>query len=154
MESSSSSSLKWDIFLSCRGYRTSNSFISQLQAALMEKKNKTIIDYELTRGSKISSSLLKAIEKSRVSIIIFSKDYAFNTRCLEELVKVLEWKEMYGQIVIQVFYGIYPSEVRMKGLAFGCHQQVFGENSKKLHRWRDALNQAAALYDSNIKDSV
>ncbi|KAK3204725.1 hypothetical protein Dsin_018771 [Dipteronia sinensis] len=159
MECSSSSSLKWNIFLSCRGDCTSNSFISQLQAALMEKKNKTIIDYELTRGYEISSSLLKAIEESRVSIIIFSKDYAFNTRCLEELVKILEWKEIYGQIVIQVFYGvIYQSDVRMQSLTLGyalsSHQQVFGENSKKFHRWRDALNQAAALYDSNIYDSV
>jgi hypothetical protein len=45
------------------------------------------------------SSLLKAIEESKLYVIVFSENYASSKWCLDELVKILESKEMNGQTV-------------------------------------------------------
>ncbi|KAK2639210.1 hypothetical protein Ddye_027005 [Dipteronia dyeriana] len=96
LRSSSSSStsgtpkFKYDVFLSFRGNDTRNNFTSHLHKALHDKKIETFIDYQLKRGDEISPSLLNAIEESRISVVIFSKDYASSRWCLEELVKILE----------------------------------------------------------------
>ncbi|KAL5776084.1 hypothetical protein ACOSP7_009010 [Xanthoceras sorbifolium] len=149
MESSSSSSssfltLKYDVFLSFRGDDTRQGFMSHLHAALRREEIKTFVDYHLRKGETISSSLLTAIEQSRISIVVFSKDYASSKWCLEELVIILESRKMYGQIVIPVFYGVDPSDVRKQTGIFGdAFAKHFEENSEKLQRWKAALTEAA-----------
>ncbi|QHN76269.1 Disease resistance protein [Arachis hypogaea] len=69
----------------------------------------TFIDYELHKGDEISPSLFRAIEDSYVSVIVFSENYADSKWCLEELVRILECRKEYGQVVIPVFYEIDPS---------------------------------------------
>ena len=149
---------KYDVFLSFRGEDTRYNIISHLHAALSKKNIKIFIDYQLRKGFEISPSLLTAIEESRISIVVFSKDYASSTWCLQELEKILECRgrEMYSQIVIPVFHGINPSDVRKQtGTfrdAFAKHEQVFGDKSEKLQRWRAALTEAANLsgWDSSV----
>ncbi|GLT71272.1 hypothetical protein SLA2020_433050 [Shorea laevis] len=46
-------------------------------------------DEELPRGNHISTELLKAIQGSRVSIVVFSKGYASSRWCLDELVEIM-----------------------------------------------------------------
>ncbi|KAL5776089.1 hypothetical protein ACOSP7_009015 [Xanthoceras sorbifolium] len=158
MESSSSSSssfltLKYDVFLSFRGDDTRQGFMSHLHAALRREEIKTFVDYHLRKGETISSSLLTAIEQSRISIVVFSKDYASSKWCLEELVIILERRKMYGQIVIPVFYGVDPSDVRKQTGTFGdAFAKHFGENSEKLQRWKAALTEAANFsgWDSSV----
>ncbi|BFG41731.1 hypothetical protein CerSpe_280050 [Prunus speciosa] len=84
---------KYDVFLSFRGEDTRYTFTSHLYAALCAKKIKTYIDDILERGEEIAPSLLEAIEKSKLSVIIFSKNYASSTWCLDELVHILRCKE-------------------------------------------------------------
>ncbi|KAM7474449.1 hypothetical protein LguiB_021692 [Lonicera macranthoides] len=43
-------------------------------------------DYEIERGQNLKPELDKAIKSSRISIIVFSKDYASSPWCLDELV--------------------------------------------------------------------
>ena len=75
MASSSSSSRKYEVFLSFRGEDTRNGFTSHLAAALRRKQIEFFIDdEELKKGDEISPALLKAIETADISIIIFSKD--------------------------------------------------------------------------------
>ncbi|KAL5739651.1 hypothetical protein ACOSQ2_028831 [Xanthoceras sorbifolium] len=151
MQSSSSSSsppqLKYDVFLSFRGEDTRDNFTSHLHKALCDKRIQTFIDYQLNRGYEISPSLLYAIQQSQISVAIFSKNYASSRWCLEELVKILECKKMYGQIVIPVFYEVDPSDVRnQRGAfadAFAKHEQRFDETT--ISRWRTALTEAANL---------
>ncbi|KAL5776082.1 hypothetical protein ACOSP7_009008 [Xanthoceras sorbifolium] len=155
MESSSSSflTLKYDVFLSFRGDDTRHGFMSHLHTALWREEIKTFIDYHLRKGDQISSSLLTVIEQSRISIVVFSKDYASSKWCLEELVKILERRKMYGQVVIPVFYGVDPSDVRKQTGIFGdAFAKHFGENSEKLQRWKAALTEAANLngWDSSV----
>ncbi|KAJ7962592.1 TIR-NBS-LRR disease resistance protein [Quillaja saponaria] len=66
MATVSTTSEKYDIFLSFRGEDTRNNFTSHLHEALRSKQIETFIDDELDRGGEISSSLLKAIEQSKI----------------------------------------------------------------------------------------
>ena len=94
---------KYDVFINFRGEDTRDGITSHLHAALLQKKIETYIDNRLQRGEEIGPALLEAIEKSKISVIIFSQNYASSTWCLDELVHILKCKERYGQMVIPVF---------------------------------------------------
>ncbi|XP_057972921.1 TMV resistance protein N-like isoform X1 [Malania oleifera] len=150
--SSSSSNLRciYDVFLSFRGEDTRRSFVSHLYSALHRKGIHTYRDDEkLKRGREISPELVKAIERSRFSIIIFSENYASSTWCLDELAKIMECKNLMGQTVVPIFYNVTPSEVRKQtgkfAEAFAKHEEDFEERKEKVQRWREALIEAANL---------
>ncbi|XP_060674199.1 TMV resistance protein N-like [Ziziphus jujuba] len=157
---SSSSSLsldeKYDVFLSFRGEDTRDTFTSYLYAALSAKQVSTFMDHELERGDEISPTLSKAIEESKISVIIFSKNYASSTWCLDELVQILECKERRGQVVMPIFYGIDPSDVRkQKGsykIAFSEHEKRFHDRMGMVNQWRAALTEASNLCGLDSKD--
>ncbi|XP_068320690.1 disease resistance protein RUN1-like [Pyrus communis] len=148
---------KYDVFLSFRGEDTRNTFTSHLHAALLRKKLHTYIDDKLERGDEIRPALLEAIEKSKLSVIIFSKNYASSTWCLDELVHILGCKERDGQFVIPVFYDISPQDVRKQqgsyADAFAKLEERFKDCMDKVLKWRDALEKAANLsgYDNSNK---
>ncbi|KAL4381608.1 hypothetical protein AHAS_Ahas04G0150500 [Arachis hypogaea] len=82
----------------------------------------------------------KAIEDSRISIVVFSKSYGNSTWWLKELEKIMECRSSKGQKVVPVFYGVDPSEA---GAAFA---------------YREPLKEAACLpvfvtYISSLNDS-
>ena len=138
---------KFDVFLSFRGEDTRLGFIGFLYKALCERGINTFIDDSLQRGEEISASLLKIIESSRISIIVFSENYASSTWCLDELAKIVECKNN-GQLVRPVFYNVDPSEVHYQkgkfGEALSKHEEKIKDN-KKLHSWREALREAANI---------
>jgi len=141
---------KYDIFLSFRGEDTRRNFTSHLYDALSRKKVETFIDNnDLKKGDEISPALIKAIEESHVSIVIFSETYASSKWCLNELKKILECKEYMEQIVIPVFYNIDPSHVRKQTgsyqQAFAKHKRDLKHNNVKLEKWKAALTDAANL---------
>lgn len=145
---------KYDVFLSFRGEDTRDNFTSHLYADLNRKKILTFMDNtNLRKGEEISKSICKAIEKSSLSVIIFSEKYAFSKWCLDEVVKILECKKMNGQLVIPVFYRIDPMHVRNQSgsfeAAFAKHEQ---EKIDKVERWRAALKEAANVsgWDSMV----
>ncbi|KAL4355865.1 hypothetical protein AHAS_Ahas09G0029400 [Arachis hypogaea] len=113
------------------------------------KRIKTFIDYELHKGDEISPPLFRAIEDSYVSVIVFSENYADSKWCLEELVRILECRKEYGQVVIPVFYDIDPSHVRKQN---GSYKEAFEkkhmQNSmldiNKIQKWKDAPAEAGS----------
>ncbi|ESR55001.1 hypothetical protein CICLE_v10018552mg [Citrus x clementina] len=142
-----------DVFLSFRGEDTRDNFTSHLHYVLSLKGIKTFVDDQLIRGDNISRSLLDTIEASSISIIIFSERYASSRWCLDELLKILECKHDYGQIVIPVFYRVDPSHVRWKTGTFGDYFSELGERyPEKMQRWGNALTEAANLsgFDSHV----
>ena len=151
--SSSSSSFsfthqwKYDVFLSFRGEDTRNGFTTNLYYALDQQGIHTFIDNNLPRGEKISDELLKNIESSMISIIVFSENYASSAWCLDELAKIVECKNN-GMLVRPVFYKVDPSEVRsQKGKfreALAKHEEKF-EDDKNVQRWKAALHEAANI---------
>ncbi|XP_021910028.1 disease resistance protein TAO1-like isoform X2 [Carica papaya] len=117
------------------------------------KKIQTFIRNKLKTGDAISPAILKAIEASNLSVIVFSKEYASSKCCLEELLKILECRKEKGQIVIPVFYHVDPSHVRNQSGRFG---DIFSEAVKRFSEqeqsWRSALKEAANLsgWDSSV----
>ncbi|KAF3432455.1 hypothetical protein FNV43_RR27195 [Rhamnella rubrinervis] len=161
MQGASSSSVsplcKYDVFLSFRGEDTRKSFTDHLYAAMERKGIVTFRDDErLERGKPISQEIFRAIEESRFSIVIFSRNFASSTWCLDEVAKIVECMKVMGQIVIPVFYHVDPSEVRKQegsfGDAFIRHQQNFKENVGKVEKWRDAFAHVANVSGWDLRD--
>lgn len=152
----SSQQWKYDVFLSFRGKDTRQNFTSHLLCALRRKAIGTFIDSEVRKGDEIPPTLLKAIEDSKVSIIIFSKNYASSTWCLDELSKIIECYESHGQMVIPVFYRVNPSDVlEQTGIfakAFAKHERNFKQRVDKVEWWKTALKKVANLagWDSKV----
>ncbi|KAJ0086154.1 hypothetical protein Patl1_07094 [Pistacia atlantica] len=103
---------KHEVFLSFRGEDTRKGFTGHLYRALTRKGVDVFWDEKLEKGEPISSELLDAIEKSRISVVVFSKNYASSSWCLDELVKIVECKRTLGQMVIPIFYDLDPSVER------------------------------------------
>ena len=78
----------YDVFLSFRGEDTRNGFTSHLHQALCDKGINTFIDNDLHRGEEISQELVRAIESSMISVIVFSEHFFL----------VLRWTCQYSWI--------------------------------------------------------
>ncbi|KAJ9551886.1 hypothetical protein OSB04_015931 [Centaurea solstitialis] len=158
MASSSTSfiqrSFKYDVFLSFRGEDTRKTFIGHLYNALQHKSIHTYKDDErIQKGKQISDELIKSIQDSRFHIIVFSKNYASSSWCLEELVQIIECQRTAEQTAYPVFYDVEPSEVRKQSGEFG---QVFAKHEKEeaVGKWRKALEEAAGLAGWELKNTV
>ncbi|KAJ0075563.1 hypothetical protein Patl1_34752 [Pistacia atlantica] len=154
--SSSRPSWKYDVFVSFRGEDTRKNFTDHLCRAL-DQKGMIVFrdDDKLERGKPISPELVKAIEESRFSVIVFSRNYATSSWCLDELVKIVECMKEIGQTVVPVFYDVDPGDVRKQkgsfGEAFHKHEEAnFG--AEKLQKWRDALTDVANLSGWHLQD--
>ena len=147
---------RYDVFLSFRGEDTRNGFTGNLYGILRYHGINTFIDDELPKGEEISAELLEAIESSRISIIVFSQNFASSTWCLGELVKILECKKNNGQIVLPIFYNVDPSDIRNQkgkfGEALAKHEERFKKNMERVQEWREALNEAGKISGWHYKN--
>nr|XP_011469998.1 PREDICTED: TMV resistance protein N-like isoform X2 [Fragaria vesca subsp. vesca] len=161
--SSLSSGGRWnyDVFLSFRGQDTRKIFVGHLHKALDLKAINSFIDSEdLCIGNDLSE-LLRAIEDSRLYIVVFSQNYASSSWCLKELVKILECASTKKQSVIPIFYEVDPSDIRkLKGSfgeAFAKHEQDANADINEVKKWKIALTEASKLsgWDSrNYRDDA
>ncbi|KAJ9552417.1 hypothetical protein OSB04_016462, partial [Centaurea solstitialis] len=151
MASSSTSSIqnhiyRYDVFLSFRGEDTRKTFVGHLYEALTREGVVTYKDdVDLDQGKIIGKELIQAIEDSRFHVIVFSKDYASSSWCLQELTKIMECQNRTTeQTVYPIFYHVEPTEVRNQigefGKAFAKH-----EKAEAAQKWREALVQAASF---------
>lgn len=143
--SSVQKSFKYDVFLSFRGEDTRNNFVSHLYKALVQHGIQTYKDDKnIEKGETIDTQLIKSIEDSRFFIIVFSKDYAGSSWCLDELVKIMECQKGSEQTAYPVFYDVEPTEIRKQS---GAVKEAFKkhENKEAAGKWREALNEAADL---------
>ncbi|XP_073268709.1 disease resistance protein RPV1-like, partial [Populus alba] len=141
---------KYQVFLSFRGEDTRKNFTDHLYTALVQAGIHTFRDdNEIRRGENIDFELQKAIQQSKISIIVFSKDYASSRWCLDELVMIMERKRNADCIVLPVFYDVDPSQVgRQTGsfsAAFVEHEKSFNEEMERVNGWRIALKEVADL---------
>ncbi|XP_054780008.1 disease resistance protein TAO1-like isoform X2 [Prosopis cineraria] len=140
----------YEVFLSFRGEDTRATFTSHLYSALC---NAGIVvfkdDVELPRGNHISMELLQAIGSSKIAIIIFSRGYAESKWCLEELSIIMEHHRSNDQVVLPVFYGVDPSEIRNQtsnfGEAFQNLMQRISPPDNQVDKWRTALLNAGGI---------
>ncbi|XP_068328925.1 disease resistance protein RPV1-like [Pyrus communis] len=148
---SSSSGLGWkyEVFINFRGEDTRKGFVSHLYNALVKKPINAFMDAEKLRKGDDLSELLTAIRESRLSIVVFSQDYASSTWCLKELVQILECKDTNNQIVLPIFYEVDPSDVRKLKRkfeeAFAQHDRDSNAEMEEVQGWRSALTTATSL---------
>ncbi|CAN0890077.1 Disease resistance protein RPV1 [Linum grandiflorum] len=130
---------KYDVFLNFRGEDLRRKFVDHLYARLQALEVNAFMDEKhLARGQVIQTSILTAIQHSRVYLAIFSSGYADSEWCLDELVK------NKGHVVMPVFFLVSPADVvGVYGEAFARHQKVFPE--KRVQGWKNALVTVAGI---------
>ncbi|CAK9177823.1 unnamed protein product [Ilex paraguariensis] len=162
--SSSNSRYTYHVFLSFRGKNTRKTFTDHLYTALVSSGIRTFRDDdELERGEDIKSVLQKSIQESRMSIIVFSKDYSSSRWCLDELVMILQCKRVFGHMILPVFYDVDPSEVKKQSgsfaEAFDRDEEGFEaekdlrrkkEWMEKVEEWKAALSEVSDLEDRMV----
>ncbi|XP_031102698.1 disease resistance protein TAO1-like isoform X2 [Ipomoea triloba] len=146
--SQSTPKFTYDVFLSFRGEDTRKNIVDHLYDRLKQIGIHTFKDDErLEKGQQISPTLLQAIQQSRFAVVVFSKNYASSTWCLDELAKIMECKENLNQVVVPIFYDIEPSHVRKQTAsfkeAFAKHEK--NEGKERVERWRKALTEAGNI---------
>ena len=152
------------MFPSFSGEDVRKSFLSHLLKELHRKSINTFIDHGIERSRPIGPELLSAIRESRISIVVFSKNYASSSWCLNELVEIYKSFKELNQMVIPVFYGLDPSHVRKQTGEFGEAFMVScqGKTDDEKQWWIQALAEVANMagedsrnwYDCLFLDSV
>ncbi|KAL4561639.1 hypothetical protein LXL04_033809 [Taraxacum kok-saghyz] len=155
----------YDVYLSFRDLDTRHSFIYDLYEALIDANITTFLDdEEIETEEDLKPELESAIKASRAFIIVLSKNYASSTRCLDELVLILEQRMVSNHIIIPIFYHVEPTHVRNQQGSFGDamakHKQTMeveidaNERSQwavKMGRWNKALIEVANLKGKDVK---
>ncbi|XP_062028560.1 disease resistance protein RPV1-like [Rosa rugosa] len=148
----------YDVFLSFRGVDTRNNFTSHLYSKLVSSRIFAFFDdNQLRRGEDISQSFIRAIERSRISVIVFSANYASSRWCLEELVKIMECRKTLGQTVFPIFYRVEPSDVRHQTGSFAkafVQHKAANRYAENVPRWRAALHEAANLSGLHLSSTA
>ena len=148
----------YHVFLSFRGADTRKNFTDHLYTALLQAGIHTFKDDEkIKKGKNIKDEIEKAIlHESKISIVVFSKNYASSTWCLNELVKILEHKKSSQHIVLPVFYDVDPTQVKKQtgsyAEAFSRHEENFKSEMEMVQRWRAALKEVADLGGMVLQD--
>ncbi|KAI3498360.1 hypothetical protein L1887_34133 [Cichorium endivia] len=142
---------KYDVYLSFMGLDTRGNFVDHLYHALQQHGILTYKDDGIIlRGSMIGDELLRSIRDSKFIIIVFSKNYASSSWCLNELVEIMECHKTAEQTAYPVYFDVEPSEVRKQigavGEAFSKHS-----NNEAAGKWRRALQEAADLPGWELK---
>lgn len=163
--SSSTFRCSYHVFLSFRGKDTRETFTDHLYTALVHAGIHTFRDDdELQRGENIESELQKAIKESKISIVVFSTNYATSRWCLDELLKILECQKTSSHTILPVFYHVLPTQVRFQTAsfaeAFTRHVERLKsktdvqrrEGMEKVERWKAALREVADLSGMVLQD--
>ncbi|XP_034886917.1 uncharacterized protein [Populus alba] len=144
----------YDVFLSFRGKDTRRNFTDHLYKALSREGIPTFRDDDgIRRGENIELEIKKAINETKLSIIVFSKEYASSRWCLDELEMIMERRRTVGHIVFPVFYDVDPSEVGTQtgryGEEFAKHEIHFKD---RVEGWRKALKEVACMEGMELED--
>ncbi|XP_062017629.1 disease resistance protein RPV1-like [Rosa rugosa] len=156
---SSATRRRHDVFLSFRGEDTRHNITENLHKALVDAGVPTFKDdVNLQKGNEIASDLLKAIQTSRIAIIVFSNNYASSSWCLDELVKIVECNREAGQVILPIFCDVDPCDVQQQmgtfSEALAVHERS-GRTQDKLEAWKVSLTEAASQpYGFDMQDAA
>ncbi|XP_040369566.1 TMV resistance protein N-like [Rosa chinensis] len=140
------SSSTYDVFLSFSGIDTYEGFTSHLYDALKRGSLMTFAaDRDLEVGTTISPKLLKAIQRSRISVIVMSGSYAFSG-----------WAPVINDNTQFYSPTTDPSDVRKQKGGFGealeeHHRSGHIEQTTML-KWREALTQVSNICGWDTKN--
>ncbi|KAL3739012.1 hypothetical protein ACJRO7_020413 [Eucalyptus globulus] len=145
--SSSFSPFKYDVYLNFKGPDTRYGIVDHLYRQLEDVGIRVFMDdYDLTPGNEIGLESKGAIERSRISISLFSRTFASCKWCLRDLLQMWECRETNGQTIIPIFYDVEPDDVALRTSLYGDalleHERRFPDSVEK---WRQVLVQIARL---------
>lgn len=153
-ESSSSVSRNWkyDVFTSFSEEDDCNNKISNLLAEF-EGKHISQLKDRMKKSKSVSSELVQAIRESKGSIVVLSKNYASSSRCLDELVEIINCKKELAQRVVAIFYNVDPSDVRLQTGDFGraFKTTCVGKSKDEKQKWVRALADLANVTGLNSR---
>ncbi|KAL1195974.1 Toll/interleukin-1 receptor-like protein [Cardamine amara subsp. amara] len=148
----SSSSSHCNVFLSFRGTDTRKNFISHLYQALVDRGITTFKDDEtITIGKPFPQEILTAIQNSIFAIITISKNFASSMWCLIELQSIMKLQNRKQYVIVPIFYGVKPSDLRDEEGDF-LKQLKEGNISsfvEEVPKWKAALKNVSTLQGCN-----
>ncbi|KAJ0751762.1 putative TIR domain-containing protein [Helianthus annuus] len=110
--SSIQKSFKYDVFMSFMGEDTLTTFVDPLYHALLEKGITTYkADEKFEKEGRRDDQLIRSIQDSRFHIVVFSKNYASSSWCLDELVEIIKCQKTADQTAYPVFFDVETTEV-------------------------------------------
>lgn len=123
-------SAKYNVFLNFRGADTRHGIAYNLYKGLMDAGVSVFKDdTDLPIGEEFGSQLLSAITRCTIYITILSPTYASSKWCLHELAKMWECRNSRGHMILPLFYGVGPTDVRHLKGRFG---DVFRSREQRL----------------------
>ncbi|AEE84770.2 Toll-Interleukin-Resistance (TIR) domain family protein [Arabidopsis thaliana] len=143
---------KDQVFISFRGKDERNGLLTLLKQKLIDGNVNVFTDDKLT-GQPLQN-LFGHIRKSRIAIVIFSKNYAESGWCLDELVEIKKCFETEAlKAVIPIFHRVKVSSVKKQSGKFGekflalqnylLAEEVDKKKIKRINsrikRWKKAL---------------
>lgn len=147
--SSSTSGRLHDVYISVQHEDPRKYITDMIDKSLIMRGVPTFKDNKQLRrrqkGTDVGKELQDAIGMSRISIVLFSKEYVSSSWCLEELVQILRCRKEWGLIVLPIFFDVDPSDIRKQR---GSAAKVVGIQrlgSFWRRRWTAALTEAANL---------
>ncbi|KAI6680302.1 hypothetical protein NL676_034183 [Syzygium grande] len=150
------SGTEYDVFLSFRGPDTRYNFTDCLYRGLMRFGVHVFRDDEELRvGKEIGGELLNALNKSRIYIPIFSRNYANSSWCLREAAHMEKCtsKADGKKEILPIFYDVDADDVKLKTElyknAIPKHGEKFGRD--ELERWEAALVKVARRKGWDLK---
>ncbi|XP_024004369.1 disease resistance protein RML1B [Eutrema salsugineum] len=131
----------YNVFVSFHGPDVRKTLLSHMREQFKRNGITMFDDQKIVRSATIAPSLTDGIRESRISIVILSKRYASSSWCLDELVEILRCKEVMGQIVMTIFYGADPSQVRKQTGEFGMvfDETCSSKTGEERQKWKEAL---------------
>ncbi|KAM7461851.1 hypothetical protein LguiA_029972 [Lonicera macranthoides] len=133
----------YEVFLNFCGQDTRYGFTDYLYNSLTRAGIRTFRDdNELRLGEEIGPELVRAINDSKISIPIFSKNYASKKWCLIELAHMVQCLENRGKIFLPIFYDVTPNDVQHQ---LNSYKEAFHQHKKRrydakvIQEWKDAL---------------
>ncbi|CAI0443784.1 unnamed protein product [Linum tenue] len=95
----------YDVFVCFRGDDVRDNFMSHLEKHLSKMKIKTFVDTQLKVTQDIDK-LLSILRGTAVSVVIFSKNFANSSWCLEEVATIAEITQKFGHKTLPVFFRV------------------------------------------------
>lgn len=142
---SSSRGRKWiyDVFLNFCDENNNLNYISGFCLTLLGHGVKTLVHQK--KGDFCPPNLLEDIQHCRISVVVFSKNYAHSTWCLDELAMIAHSIDSVKQFVVPVFWDVKSSVAICQN---GVYHQPFAQHQlkndlNKVNRWRNAMTKVA-----------
>ncbi|XP_059448911.1 disease resistance protein RPV1-like [Corylus avellana] len=151
----------YDVYLSFIGDETSYDFMYYLFGGL-ERNGVVTFRERPPGGENIPTLMLKAIQRSRIFIVVLSQGYVCSEYCLNELVEIVHRRNIIDHIFFPILYQLGPSDVqkRIETLeeVFPRSEEQFGtgvdQYDQRMQGWRAALTEVMNSSDQILHDDA